>query len=357
MCSQQNVQRQQRVNKKEGRRKREMKEVEGEREVWSISFSLALSTQLHVGEPQLAALWDGEALVLGRVLGKFKLLVIVEDMGPVVLGVSNHVVTQLDGDVVLCLVGQSKREDTGGLVECLLSLRSDVGNSVSAVGSVGAFVLVFLEKKIVNAEITIFKISTKLTCEPVPEGKEGAVAALVVGVVELVPLWATLQLIENLPRGPGKAVATVGVDGLSGPQRHPDTEGEEVNLQHERPAEKGEEDSSNGLHGVRVLRGDANVDLELVVLLVNKLVDEAVVKQAVGPVEEEVLREHAQGDLPNNGEQAGHLLAHVNQVKVLQHRVHEVVNQHEVHNEVIDGNFNHSLKEKEWNQSRIRNKN
>ena len=159
-----------------------------------------------------------------------------------------------------------------------------------------------------------------------------------------MPLRAALHAVKELKGGPGEAVAAVGVNGLRKPESEPGKEENVVGVEEEGPADEGDKVAENGLHRVGVLGRDANGDLKLVVLLVNVLVNGAVVEEPVKPVEQAVLHHHEEGDLPEEDVNRGDLGTKREQpVRLHQVRIDEVVKQEGVDQEVIKGQIQERL--------------
>lgn len=110
---------------------------------------------------------------------------------------------------------------------------------------------------------------------------------------------------KKLVQRPGEVVARVRVDRLEQPQRNPHAQREKVQVtrvQHVQDGHSnGTEPESHGLHRVRILRRQTKRRRIPVVLLVNVLVEHAVVQETMHPVVPHVLEEEEQRNLPGNG--------------------------------------------------------
>ena len=140
----------------------------------------------------------------------------------------------------------------------------------------------------------------------VPEGKETEVAEDL-GVVEVVSVCG--RETEDGPGTQREVVSAVGVHGLPQPEEEVDEGDRLVRAEEDGADEGGDGVGEDALDGVREVGGEGDGDLDAVVHLVDVLVEELVVEQAVGPVEDGVVDEEADGDLPQEGERVGDVVA------------------------------------------------
>jgi hypothetical protein len=105
---------------------------------------------------------------------------------------------------------------------------------------------------------------------------------------------------EEMERREREGVAGVCIHRLADTNDEPEPEHIDMRACEEAPTDGGDHIGEEVLDRMRELRGDADVGLEGVVLLVDVFVDGGMVEGTVGPIEQCVIHEHGNQEIPNN---------------------------------------------------------
>mmetsp|Transcript_9466 Transcript_9466/g.38706 ORF Transcript_9466/g.38706 Transcript_9466/m.38706 type:complete len:291 (-) Transcript_9466:181-1053(-) len=136
--------------------------------------------------------------------------------------------------------------------------------------------------------------------ETVPETEcRAAVVAYVVRVVVVVHLRASLK-VKEAPNRPGECIAGMALNSLPQAQCYIQPKRPQVHSKQDGASQCGDCVRYNALNRVGVFGSNSNGGLELVVPLVDLGVKEAVVEEAVCPVEERVVDGHHDHQLPDD---------------------------------------------------------